>query len=383
MTTIFHTDTLVQLHNKLYKNLLTKNDITSNELSKKLNEEEEVYGYILEKENKETGLKDRYFLPTNQVQNLPLMVVGFKKFSYKTEVLKLITDAVSRKIPVRKDMTFREMIDYYANYSHTNPKHWLLARLIMITSYCERLNIRIVSEASFGKDALADILNITNGGVSNLYNATLAKLKYSLNNDLIIINELGGLKKEEIGSLQTYLTQAGAHKPVYENNSRSCAGTKETINLENKSHIIYHNTPEYYRLKGQQYFEEMFTPAIMDRFPGLLMMGFVSEDFSKPKSADELSEREVGTMKKFIASLNYYKQNNPNTQKYIVQDDFWEFEGKEKQRSLRSFKTIMKYLSEYSQSGAEFEELCELLKKCWTDYKCLSGYVRESRVRET
>ena len=365
---LWHTDTLTSFNIKLYDGLLRKENIISNEISKKY-EEEDKYGYVLEKDNPETKLKERFFVRTEDIDKLPLVVDRSTKFSFRSEVFKMVNHATTKKIPSRPELTFKELLDFYANYTNSNPHHFMLSKLIMITGYLERLNIRIVSEASFGKDGLVDILSILNGNVANLYNATLAKLKYSLNNDFIVINELGGLNKQEIGSLQVYLTQAGSYKPKYENNSRSTMGTKEVMDLIDKSHIIFHNTPDYYQQKGQMYFEEMFTPAIMDRFPGLLMDGYVTEDFSASKSIEDYDEDRSKQLKKFIATLNHFKDNKITKRKFTVNDDFWGFKGKEKQRSLRSFKIISKYLAEYSETESEFIQWCSVLNKCRLDYK--------------
>jgi hypothetical protein len=368
--TIWNTDTLNEFTIKLYDGLLRREHIVSNEVAKKYNEIE-YFGYVLEKENPTNKLKDRYFVKTDHIEHLPFKIDKSTKFSFRSEVFRFINRCTTCKIPSRQDMTLNQMSDFFANYSHSNEYHWKLARMIVLAGYIERLNIRIVSPASFGKDALCDILSILNGSVANLYNATLGKLKYSLNNDCIIINELGGLNKQEIGSLQVYLTQAGAYKPKYENNSRSTFGTKEVMDLKDKSHIIYHNTPDYYQDKGQLYFEQMFTPAIMDRFPALLMQGYVSEDFSQNKSITDFDESNINNLKSFIASLNYWKDNKPSKPKYVIQDDFWGFKGKEKQRSLRSFKIISKYLSWMSKDETEFITYCEILNKCRLDYKDL------------
>jgi hypothetical protein len=226
-----------------------------------------------------------------------------------------------------------------------------------------------VSEASFGKDGVVDILQLLNGGVANLYKATLAKLKYSLKNDLVVINELGALTAQQSMDMQTYLLQAGAYKPIYENNSRSTAGTKETMDLTKKSHIIFHNTPYYYENKKQNYFEQMFTIAVTDRFPALLMDGYVTEDFTNTPKKSDITEKDVQLIKDVIASVNYYKQNHDFKNKYKLDDTVFGFKGKSKQRALRSFKIIAKYIGEYSNSEEEFNEGIGLLKDCYRDYK--------------
>lgn len=364
---VWHTDTLSAFNEELYKGVLTTNNIASNELAKRYSDQE-FYGYVLERENQVTKVRDRFFLPTQFLEALPIKVTQKKKFSYKGEVLWFIEKCESRKIPAKKMMEFRPLAEFFCDYKHSNPRHAKLFRMIMIAAYCERINIRIVTDASFGKDSVVDVLQLLSGGVANLYNATLAKLKFALKNHFVVINELGGLKSEEIGGLQTYLTQAGAYKPSYQNNSRGTNGTKEVMSLIDTSHVVFHNTPWYYESKKQKYFEEMFTPAIMDRFPALFMTGYVEEDFSIAPLIEETPAEVKTKIKHAISTINYYKENNISNAKYEVPDEFWGFKGKELQRSLRSFKTISKYLAEYSENETEFIEWCSILKKCREDY---------------
>ena len=379
MTSHWSTDTITSFNIQIYKDLIMREHITSNELCKKYYGNE-VFGYEAEVDNHRTKLKDRYFIETKDARKCPIEVKKVDKFSHSSQVFKLVTECETKAIPVKKCMTFNEMVTFYASYGHSNYNHWLLARIIAISAYCERLNIRLVSEASFGKDALVDILALLNGNVSNLYKATLAKLKYALNNDMIIINELGALRKDEVAELQTYLLQALAYKPRYENNSRQTKGTKESMDLSTKSHIIFHNTPEYYRSKGQKYFEEVFTKAVMDRAPALLLDGYVTEDFSKSYSINHYDPTIITKLKQFIATLNYFKQNHEHvgqikdqlTQKYKPKFEYdenvWNFKKIQKQRTLRSFNIITKWVMEFSEDQEQFNKIVNTMKESKESY---------------
>lgn len=394
VSTIWHTDTLTEFNHKLYTGLLKREHIVTHEIATKFREES-YFGYILEKEDPKTKLKDRFFLktlwdnpenpekPINIIERLPIKVVDSEKFSYRGEVFKFVLNPEVHSIPTKKVMSFRDMVEYFANYKHSNDIHWKLARIITLAANTERLNIRIVSEAAFGKDALVDIIQILNGNVANLYNATLAKLKYSLHKSLIVINELGGLKQEEVGRLQTYLTQAGCWKPFYENDSRGHKGTKEVMDIHDKSHIIYHNTKEYYENKGQQYFEQMFTKAIYDRFPAILLEGYVTEDFSDHASIGKFTEKDMTQLKGFISSLNYCRENPIINPKFEVSEDFWGFTGRQRQRSLRTFKIIAKYIAEWASSKEEFEEMCTVLNDSRKKYlsEDIQVQIKEERIK--
>ena len=372
---IWHTSYLDNFNVKLYGKVLSIENVMSDEITVKFNDEPH-YGFILTKDNSKRKIPEKFFLPVEIIDKLPIIVTDKVKFSYKSNAYWYIKGAQSVKIPSEQKMAFRELVDRFADYSHSNPEHWTLYKIICFAGYFERLNIRIASEASFGKDGIVDILLLLNGGVSNLYKATLGKLKYSLRNDFIVINELGALTPTETGDMQTYLLQAGAYKPKYENNSRSFVGTKETMDLTQKSHLILHNNPNYYTDKGQKFFEQMFSMAVHDRVPCLLLEGYVTEDFSVTSTKDDVKDEDVGVIKDVISTINYYKDNEFSKMKYEVDDDVYGFKGKEKQRALRSFKIIAKYLAEYAESEDEFKLWIDRLIKSHTNYKRLQGWCR-------
>lgn len=368
---IFHTDNLNQLNEKLYKQVLTTDHITTDEVSKQY-KDDTYYGFVLQKENTKLKIKEKYFLPTEQIRKLPLIIKEKAKFNYKNEVLWFIQTAQTVRIPAEKRMNFTQLINNFAAYKHSNPKHHTLNKIISIAGYCERLNIRIVSESSFGKSSVINILALTNGGVSKTERATYAKLKHTVPHyDFIVCDEVGDLKPVERSDLQTYLLPVGAWEPHFTNSSVSIGKARDKTNLMNKTHIILHNTPVYYEEHNQKYFEQLFTPAITDRFPALLMQGFVTEDFSKSPNIKDLNEKDEQLIKDIIATINYYKENPVITPKYSFPSELFDFKGKEKQRSARSFKVICKYLAEYSKDETDFIAWCVILKDCWINYKKL------------
>src|SRR3990167_3024771 len=365
---IWHTDYLVKINQTLYKDVLSTDNISSAEVSKKFKEEDR-FGFVLQKDTGLKNIKDKFFVPTELISSLPFIVLTKEKFSHRSDAYWFVSKVRSVKIPSEKRMEFKDLVDTYADYGHSMQQYWTLSKIIMLAAYLERINIRIITEASFGKDSLSDILQLTNGGVANLYKATLAKLKYSLKNDFIVINELGALSPQDVTDMQSYLLQVGAYKPFYENNSRSVDGTKESTDLMRKSHIIFHNPPNYYTDKKQPFFEQMFTAAVMDRFPGLYFQGYVTEDFSVAMVDMSVKEEDFQKIKDVIATINYFKENPPTEEVYTFEENYFPFIGKQKQRSLRTFKTICKYISLYSQSKEEYDTWIMTLKMSYEEYK--------------
>jgi hypothetical protein len=79
---IWHTDFLANLNQKLYANVLTVDNVITDEVAIKFNEES-YYGFILQREDAGRKIKQKYFLPTDFIDNLPLVITSKEKFSYK------------------------------------------------------------------------------------------------------------------------------------------------------------------------------------------------------------------------------------------------------------------------------------------------------------
>ena len=144
---IWHTDFLNRLNAKLYNGVLTVDHLVTDEVSKTV-QGDPYFGFVLQSEDSRRKVKTKYFLPTEAVDKLPIRVVGKMKFSNKSEAYWFITQAESIKIPAEKRMEYRELVDTFADYGHSCPEHWKLFKIVALAAYVERLNIRVVSEAS-------------------------------------------------------------------------------------------------------------------------------------------------------------------------------------------------------------------------------------------
>jgi len=353
----YHTDVVTEFNRQYYHGTLTKDHVISPEVCKKIGGST-VYGFELQNDF------DKYFIKSDFIKSLPIIVKESEKFHYKNNVFNWPKKLAVRIIKPEDKFGFKKLVDNFCDYEHSDEAEWTLFKIIMLAAYIDRINIRIVTPASFGKDGVANILNKLMSDTTNLYQATLAKMKFALNNKLIFINEVGNLKPEEISNLQTFLLQAGAYQPTYENNSRKFQGVKETIDISNKSLVIFHNTQKYYDDKKQKYFETMFTDAVLDRFPPIYFNGYVKEDFSQEFDKANVADQNRDHFVDIIKTIKWYREHRVVKEKYKLDEEFWGFVGKQKQRSQRSFNIISKYIAEYSENEHEFLTICKTLKNC-------------------
>lgn len=363
-----HNDVLSRFNTELYKDILSEENISSKKIVVTL-DGEKYYGYYLEKG------KEKYFCPPEIIEKLPFKVTKSEERDFKGEVFKYIKSVASIKIPAEKRMTFRELVDTIPYFSHSNPTQWTLYKIISYTAYCDRINARISTEAGFGKDSLVNIFIQLVNSTKNIYGATFAKLEYNLTNKLLIFNEMGNLKDDDKSNMQEFLLAIGAYYNDYLKRTRKTSTTQEEYDISKVSLLIFYNLPEYYTSKNQQYFDQMFTKAVCNRFIPFHFSGVLTTKFGKVFDIDEVLNANRQLCKDAIATINWYKNNNVKDIKYKV-GDYFTF-TKENERYARTFTTILKYVAEYSETQEEFDELSNMLYTCYQNYSELIVKTRE------
>jgi len=365
---ILHNDCICLFNERLYSDIFSEENITSKKKCVTL-KGQKYYGYYLEKG------KENFFMLDEAVDKMPFKVINYNETDYKGEVFKAIIEVKSISIPSEKKLSFRELVDITPAFKHTNPKHFLLYKIVALVSYIDRINARISTDAGFGKDSVVSILQQLVNSTVNIYGATFAKLEYSLLNKLIILNEMGNLKKEERVIMQEFLLAVGAYFNSYTKRTRKTALTQEQYDISKLSLLIFYNLPSYYLGKGQEYFDQIFTPAVSHRFMPFVFDGRLTTRFEDLLDARVIVDNSEQVYKDIIATLNYYRANKVMGIAYNVPAQLT-FSDKE-ERYSRTFNTILKYVAEYSETQEEFNDLSTVLYGCFRKYEGLLVKAKE------
>jgi hypothetical protein len=128
--------------------------------------------------------------------------------------------------------------------------------------------------------------------------------------------------------------------------------------------------PAHYTAKGQEYFDQMFTSAVVNRFIPFVFEGRLTTSFEKLIDVKRIVAENENVYKNIIATLNYYKQNPLVDIKYEIDTSEVKF-PKTLMRYDRSFNVLLKYVSEYAQSQEEFDMLSKELYRCYKKYDSL------------
>jgi len=360
-----HNDCLQKFNNDLYADIFTTENITSKKKCITYGaEKEKYYGYFLEKG------KEQYFALAEHIEQLPFKALKTIETDYRGEVFSIILRINPITIPAKKDMSFRNLIDSLPAFQHTHPLHFTLYKLVAATAYMDRINARVSTDAGFGKDSVANIIAQLVDSTVNLYGATFAKLEYVLTNKQIILNELGNLKGDDKINMQEFLLATGAYFNSYTKRSRKTSTTQEHYDISNLSLMIFYNLPSYYIGKAQEYFDQMFTPAVVNRFIPFVFQGRISTSFEKLIDVNKIVEEGQQEYRNIIATLNYYRENRLSDIRFKIDESVITFD-KTLMRYDRTFRTILKYVAEYANDQEEFDMMSKELYNCYKTYETL------------
>ena len=357
----FHNDSLKYFNEKLYKNILTTSNIVSREQSYNFKDKGEIQGYRLEKHN---DIKT-YFLKSEDIKSLPLKVVKTMKDTFRTDVLHIVTNCNTVKIPSEKTTSFRNIVNWVCNFEHDKEVHWKLYKIVILTGLIDRINFRVQTPAGFGKDSVVNAVIELVNKTANIYGATFAKLEYYLLNKFLFFNEIGGLKEVDRQNFQTFFLETGDFSNTYNKHSRKTSKTKEKYDISKTSVGIASNINLYYNEKGLDCFVQMFTRAVNNRFLPLKFDGVLTQDFSENFNVDNVISKNQTFYKKVISTINWFRDNHrtlePTDWHYNPTRDF----GYGTNRLKMSFERICKYISYYATSKEEYVSLTDELFKCY------------------
>lgn len=369
---LFHYDSLAHLKEKLFSKVLDVHHVIGKK--KAINVDgEKHYGYFLEKGQHMYFIDDVEDETKSVIDLFPIVVTDMSETDYNKSVFFYIEGYDSVKIPIEKAMSFKEVVDTINDFKHTNQQQWLLLKLIIATSWISRINFRVIATRGFGKDSVIEAFSELMGNTANIYGATFAKLEYCVKNKLLLFNEMGNLKADDKKNMQEFLLNIGGFRNKYIKRSRATDGALEEYNISKQSLGIIYNPPNYYVEKGQDFFDTMFTKAVLDRFIPFYLDGKLDESFDSQFDVDKVVDDNLDTYKKIISSLLWFQKNTINN-KYIIPDDIM-FDEKTR-RYERSFLTICKYISEYC--GDNEEQYYQLVYELHNCYKKYDGIVQDA-----
>ena len=309
-------------------------------------------------------------LPQEHLEALPIMVTKFKKdVAYNQKVYEYITEYKSAKFREERVMGFRQLVDELCCFEHSSPIDFILWKIIVLAGVCGRLVCRVSSQPGFGKDSVVNVIGDLCGTSVIVHKPTMAKLKYVLTNKLVMLNELANLKGDDREAMESFLLATGALSNVFENNSRSVEGTKETYNIGKLSLLLTYNDKACYP-ENYVYFDDMFNQAVPDRFIPFQFKGRITEQLNpNPPNAAAIADQNAEYYKSIVRTIMWYR--NHWYEEIALKPCGFKC-GAERglpQRWASNFDTISHFITLYSENAKENAALLETLYDRHLEYQ--------------
>lgn len=362
----FHYSALRVFNDRYYEGLLTHGNCKE-EIAIGRDENQRMF-WVLEKN------KRKYVIDSEYYDALPVKIKTTEPITYKGKVYHHLTEILSVKYKAEKKFTFRELIDNFAPFKHSNPIDFLLYKIMAITAYISRINIRVSSNPSFGKDSIFSILHALRNDTPIINPHSTASIDYRLNSSVLVLTELSNLNKEQRRLLQEFLLVAGDMKNIYEKPTRGSSGygTQDTYDISRLSIVINYNRLKDYKNTSQdsEFFDNVFQPAVRDRYCPFKLDGKLDiSQFTKLINPYKVVDKYFDFYRDIIHTLEYFKRTfDKEDIRYDLPESI-----KVKGRHLTSFSTIARAISFYAEDEAEFVKLVTELYNRYKDYLKMIG----------
>lgn len=308
-----------------------------------------------------------YFLPEQFLTQLPLEVNSSTQISVNKDVYELVHECTPVGFGAIK--TFEnnwEFLEGFCDYKHTHPKEFKVYKILILASYFKRLNIRVSSNPSFGKNSVVNILRDLVGQIGVVHNPTLPKIEYMLDSKILVTDEVSGIRGSEVDNLQQYYLICGDFRTKYDKRSRALVGgTKEQYELDHLSNVIFFNDITCYpESKRDKYFDALFPEQVKDRFLPFKFTGNITEQFKEKFDKTKIVASNMSFYKKYIKHIKYL---DANLSKEV---HGWEDPIKPKftGRYKSNWDKIVGVTDVLSKDEEEFKENLEILYKCHHNY---------------
>lgn len=381
----FHSAALAHHQARLFDTLLFKHQVVT-ETPKLFQFEDKdgaefaemVQGYLAVKKTESSNTK--YFIPKDKYQNLPLRVNESEEMFFKdgarTKSAVLMPTKITpfRIVPEQRFPTDRAFFDALAPFSHSNPKHWNLLKVIAVMGYVGKTFLGICSSSEFGKSSLYEILDALTKKCPVFQPRSVPGVLAQITGDgNMIFDEVHETSAEVKACMENFSLMVAGNKPTYINGAQKSKNTRPTYNVAQQSITYLYNITTHYAEPEKTFWNYIWTnrKAMESRFLCLKFEGKLLEefdtDFSIPDVADENRSRYIDFAKHLMYLQDIHIQNL--YERRYVHPELLLLTG----RHRIVYDTLTWGLDTFSESQEEYDCYVALLDKAIREYQFMLG----------
>lgn len=226
----------------------------------------------------EQGDIKTYFIEQDLIKKMPFRIKETEQVVYRGKVYEVVKVISPVKIPANDALETDDWFINWAKIKHTNPDDQEVLKLSVLTCMIFQAWTRNWSKAGTGKDSIVNsVSSLTNFGrkVSVVSDAKLFQLSTER---YTAFNEMAGLNKEDGSRMGKFFLQTSDGNDEYEHGSTGSDKTGNKSDISEYGYNIFHNIPSYYTTKGKNTFEDIVSPAVINRILPLSITGAIADD---------------------------------------------------------------------------------------------------------
>ncbi len=329
-------------------------------------------------------------------QLLPIRITATEPFPHQTTIYQKPTKngITSFKIPPKRCMSFKEMVDVYYEVDHTNQDQLKIYKLLVIGSYLLKFNWRVTTGAGFGKNGVVEVFSTLMRDCNVLSPKSDSRLMTMFDNRrLLVIDEWMDLDLSKKESLEYVFRGASDGRPDMINGALKSTQykTKDSYNLTDLSIGFIYNTMDYYQPpniqkdKRKEYFDNLYTLATRERFLPLHFDGRIDSTMFKVDNPKEEYKKHKDFLKDWVQTCKYFEEH---FYEELVGKEKWEWEdlmilgGNKYNRMNNMLNTFRLVLKAYAQTEQEYNELCDLVLDRYIAYEHMLGKHIQKTIKE-
>lgn len=309
---------------------------------------------------------------------LPIKPTALRTVSHQGKVYELIEEHKPVGFQSIKKLSFKQLVDNLNSIPHTNMRHRGLLVMMGLTQFLARAYFRVASPPGLGKDNANATLHHLVGSCGSITNPTVARLEQeTVTTRWLAITEITKIPKAKWDEDELFLLDCADHKPTTKKRSKSHGIVGDTLELKQFSVSLFYNDLTNSR-NTKRYLDFFADDQLLDRFVPFRLYGTFTHDFGEEAKADikQFVTENKSYYMDLIYTITWFKNNYNKLRNPYDNSKLLKLSNRERVTMLRLLKTV----SFYCDSQAEYDEWIEVINKAVFDYRAMVAYPKMLEV---
>lgn len=366
----YHLNVLSIHNHMMYEDLIHEHNITSgSEMEIEFEGYDTISGYFALKNKK------KYFIDSTHIEQLPIKIelVNCQRLVYQNHVTYRPMIIKPFKIkPEKTFKSFKEFLDTFCSFEHSDPTVWTLLKLIALQGYISKVFVCIATNPEFGKSSIYDVMH----GITDKCPVFKPRSVPGVLNKIngvgnIVFDDVLEARKDVREIMEEFSLAVAGGKSVYINGAMRASRTKSKYSCRNQSITFLYNTMECYKNPEKNYFDNLFenNKAIDTRFIKLKFDGMLTEKFSKNFNMEKCAtdnKMHYINVAKYLLWLQDLKKKDGYKRRWV---DVSVLKLKGRRRNI--YDDITWITDMYASNQGEYNVLIQALDKAVMDYRVM------------